>query len=36
MSVIGPVQSHYYVGSTVGKRNPRLEVFVEKNVLSLE
>jgi len=28
--MIGPVQSHYHEGSTVGKRNLRWEWFVEK------
>jgi len=30
MSMIGPVQSHYYKGSPVGKRSLRWEGFVEK------
>jgi len=30
MTVIGPVQSHYYEGSPVGKRSLRWEGFVAK------
>ena len=30
MSMVGPVQSHYYKGSPVGKRSLRWEGFVEK------
>ena len=30
MNVIGPVQSHYHVVSTVGKRSLRWEGFVEE------